>query len=211
MTSPRPPPQSQAPNKVVLCSNHPPATSPASQNLYNMTPVHTQTTFAEWCKKHVSSTKAIQCLTNRRRLEEIHVLVLAKSHTTSDNLPGTPHDAEFKRHHFQEHMLYASPSTRTKHTIPMTDTYDAMIALTPTQLRTMNTIQRWHVCFRQYYNRNHIPKTYHFNAHPLHQRDKIRTAIHHDIIQTRNIWSFLQNKPQHIGPETSAKNLLRPP
>jgi len=207
-------PQSQAPNTVVPCSNHPPATSNASQNLYDMTPAHTRTTFAEWCKKHVSSTKAIQRLINRRRLEEIRVLVLAKSHTTPDNLHGTPHDAEFEKHHFQEHKLYALPSTgtRTKHTIPTTATYDATIALTPTQLHTMSTIRRRHVRFRQYYNRNHIPKTKnHFNAHPLHQRDKIRTAIHHDIIQTRNIWSFLQNKPPHIGPDPSDKNLLRPP
>ena len=133
---------------------------------------------------------------------------------TSDNLHGTPHDAEFEKHHFQECKLYAlsSTGTITKHSIPTTATYDATIALTPTQLHTMSTIRRRHVRFCQYYNRNHIPKTKnHFNAHPLHQRDKIRTAIHHDIIQTRNIWSFLQNKPPHIGPDPSDKNLLRPP
>ncbi len=140
-------------------------------------------------------------------MEDLHVL--AQAQTNSANLhPGTPHDAEFERHHHTLHAIH-SPSTRTDRTIPDEETlatYAAKTSLPTTQLRMMSTIHRRHVRFRQYLN--HIRKIYHFNAHPLHQRDKIRTAI---TLQTRNIWSVLQNKPQHIGIDASAKNLLRPP
>jgi len=190
-------PQSQTLNKFVPCSNCPSPTSPASQNHYNPSQVHTQTMFAEWCKKHVSSTKMLQRLIKRCRMEDIHVLAQAQTNLTNLH-PGTPHDAEFERHHFQEHMLHAICSTRTKHTIPdeeMLATYDAKISLPTTQLHIMSTICCQHVCFWQYYNMNHIQNMYHFNAHPLHQWDKIWTATHHTTLRTRNIWSVLQNKP----------------
>ena len=197
----------------------------ARQTHDNSNPAHTQTSFAAWCQKHVSITKMLHRLINRRRMEDIHALV--QSHTTtattlhSEKFPAAtnPHDAEFESHHFQEHVTNPSStttSTSTKCTIPaeeMCATYSVtlLLLLPTTQLRMMSTIRRRHVRFRHYYHMTHSPKICHITVHQFHQRAKISTVAYQAKLQTRNIRSFLQHKYPHLGPDASAKNLLRPP
>jgi len=210
----------------VHCPNPTTPSSTASQNHYKPNPELTQTTFKEWCKTHISATKMIQWLINRGRMADIRALV--QDHTTTVNLHSdkfpvtatTPHDdAEFERHHFQEHTIHvknpysnttSTSSTSTQCTIaPDEEMMATYVLLPPTQLRRMSTIRRRHVRFQQYYcHMTQIPKICHFNSQD--QRAKIGAAAHHTL-STRNIRSFIQYKPRYIGADTSAKNLLRPP
>jgi len=144
-------PHSQTPNAPVYCPKHTLTNSSNASHIhFNLNSAPTRPAFTEWCQKHNLMTKMIQHLINRRRMEDILVLVHSITTTATlhpDNFTDatTQHDdAEFKRHQFHEnttHITLNTTNTSTKQTLQSDEVHAPYILLwPPTQLQTMSTL-----------------------------------------------------------------------